>query len=363
MNKKRKILGFVAVVVVAAGLLPAMRAEAAPENLGAVISADQEVVAPASTDLGASGVVDVTIDGVNGNICVSSIIVGLSGAIANAHIHSGGAGVAGPVFVGLPFTSTAVVGCVQATPAQAQAILASPNNFYFNVHTAASPGGAIRGQLTKSLFSGTLSGSNEVPSGDPDGSGTAVVAIDGTANRACVLTNVTSIELPAAAAHIHAGASGANGPVVVPLTAPTAAVFASCGTASAAVISGIVSSPANHYVNIHTPTFPSGAIRGNLTVRTAASVPFPPTTTTTTTTIVTAPPPIVVVSVPPSTVAASTTAAPTSAPPTTTTTTTTTTTIAATTTTTTLSPTTTTAAVAVQAAPADAQNEEPSFVG
>jgi CHRD domain len=358
MKNLRKTLSFTGVVALAAVWLPTLPAQAAPESLGAVASASQEGTAPAASDLGAVGVVDFKIDGVSGDVCVSSTISGLSGAIANAHIHTGGAGVTGPVFVGLPFTSSSVVGCVTATPAQAQAILASPNNFYFNVHTAASPGGALRGQLTKSLFSTALSGLNEVPPGDPDGSGTAIVAVDSTANNACVLTNVAAIELPAAAAHIHTGAVGVNGPVVVPLTAPAAAASASCGTASAAVISLIVSAPTNHYVNIHTPLFPNGAIRGNLATRTAGAVPIAPTTT-----IATAQPPVVIVSVPPSTTAAVATTTTTATTATTAPVATTTTTTTAPATTTILAPTTTTSAEAVEASPADPQTQEPEFVG
>jgi CHRD domain len=355
MKNLRKTFSFTGVVALAAVWLPTLPAQAAPESLGAVASASQEGAAPAASDLGAVGVVDFKIDGVSGDVCVSSTISGLSGAIANAHIHTGGAGVTGPVFVGLPFTSSSVVGCVTATPAQAQAILASPNNFYFNVHTAASPGGALRGQLTKSLFSTALSGLNEVPPGDPDGSGTAIVAVDSTASNACVLTNVAAIELPAAAAHIHTGAVGVNGPVVVPLAAPAATASASCGTASAAVISLIVSAPTNHYVNIHTPLFPNGAIRGNLATRTAAAVPIAPTTTIATTS--STQPPVVIVSVPPSTTAAVATTA-TTAPVATTTTTST-----APATTTILAPTTTTSAEAAEASPADPQTQEPEFVG
>lgn len=36
---------------------------------------------------------------------------------------------------------------VQATAAQVTAILAAPQNHYFNVHTTLNPGGAVRGQL------------------------------------------------------------------------------------------------------------------------------------------------------------------------------------------------------------------------
>jgi hypothetical protein len=33
--------------------------------------------------------------------------------------------------------------------ADAQAIISNPSGYYFNIHTALTPGGAIRGQLVK----------------------------------------------------------------------------------------------------------------------------------------------------------------------------------------------------------------------
>jgi CHRD domain len=310
--------------------LPMLRAEAAPVAIGAVVLAAEETTAPATLDLGAAGIVDFTIDGVTGDICVQSSLSGLSGAIAAAHIHTGVAGVAGPVFVALPNTATTVAGCVTATPAQAQSILAAPNSFYFNVHTAASPGGAMRGQLSGATFNATLSGAAETPvAGDPDGTGQAVVAVDATGDRACVYTSVALIDLPAVAAHIHSGVAGVAGPVVLPLTAPALAISASCGKPTAGVIAALLASPAGHYVNIHTTPFPGGALRGQLTTRIATAVPvalvfatIPPATTVAPTTSA-APATTVVATVAPTTTSAPvTTVAPlipaaTTAPPTT----------------------------------------------
>jgi len=38
---------------------------------------------------------------------------------------------------------------ISVTVTDAQAIMANPSGYYFNVHTAANPTGAIRGQLTR----------------------------------------------------------------------------------------------------------------------------------------------------------------------------------------------------------------------
>ncbi len=350
-NSRRRIGVTCCALGIGTLFLPMLRAEAAPVSFGAVASAADETTPPAASDLGAAGIVDMTIDGVTGDVCVQSSLSGLSGPIAAAHIHTGAAGVAGAVLITLPSSSTTVAGCVTTTPAQAQAILAAPNGFYFNVHTSASPGGAMRGQLSSAMFNATLTGAAETPVvGDPDGSGQAVVAVDATAGRACVYTSVAAIDLPAAAAHIHSGAPGVAGPVVIPLTAPTLAISASCGKPAAGIITALLAAPTAHYVNIHTAPFPGGAIRGQLATRVAAAVPSP---------LVFATIPASTSTAPSTSAATATTIAVTVAP---TTTTVPVTTIAPVVTAATTAPTTT-ADASTPAVPATPIDDEPTFAG
>src|SRR5688500_7531991 len=66
-----------------------------------------------------------------------------------------------------------------------------------------------------------LSGAAEVPGpGDRDGTGTAPVQIDVGSQQACATLNVQNIAT-ATAAHIHRGAAGVAGPIVVGLVTPT----------------------------------------------------------------------------------------------------------------------------------------------
>lgn len=79
--------------------------------------------------------------------------------LTGAHIHPGVLGVNGSVLVsmGLGAGEIVLVNGAQVvtktnlavTAADAQSIINTPGNYYFNVHTTVNPGGAIRAQLVK----------------------------------------------------------------------------------------------------------------------------------------------------------------------------------------------------------------------
>ncbi|HSH44744.1 MAG TPA: CHRD domain-containing protein [Longimicrobiales bacterium] len=112
----------------------------------------------------------------------------------------------------------------------------------------------------------TLTGDTEVPGpGDDDGSGTAEIVLDDDDNEVCWDIQVEDITLPASAAHIHEGAAGVAGPIVVTLSAPDADGNAEgCVDASDDLIDDIIDDPEDYYVNVHTSDFPDGAVRGQL---------------------------------------------------------------------------------------------------
>lgn len=134
------------------------------------------------------------------------------------------------------------------------------------------------------LLVAALSGENEVDesgtpgAGDPNGSGTASVRFTADPPQVCVTLAVADIVLPAAAAHIHEGAAGVNGPVVITLPTP-----GEDGTADDCVTEGvttelvqaIAANPAGYYVNVHNSSYPGGAVRGQLAQDPEALVPSP----------------------------------------------------------------------------------------
>jgi CHRD domain-containing protein len=109
-----------------------------------------------------------------------------------------------------------------------------------------------------------LVGEVEVPPGDPVATGTATVRLRAGQGQVCYRIAATNLP-PAAAAHIHRGAAGVAGPVIIPLTTPNAAGTSSgCAAAARSLVASILKGPASFYVNVHTQEFPAGAIRGQL---------------------------------------------------------------------------------------------------
>jgi len=111
----------------------------------------------------------------------------------------------------------------------------------------------------------SLTGAAEVPGpGDPDGSGTAHLTLNLGQGEVCFELTAANIA-PATAAHIHVGAVGVAGPVVVGLTPPTSGSSSSCVTGvDPELIKAIQQHPENYYVNVHNTDFPAGAMRGQL---------------------------------------------------------------------------------------------------
>ena len=113
-------------------------------------------------------------------------------------------------------------------------------------------------------YRATLSGAAEAPGpGDPDGAGTAEVTVDVAEPRLCYELSVSGIA-EAAAAHIHRGAAGIDGPPVVTLESPGDGESGGCVSVTRELAAEIVARPANFYVNVHNAEFPAGAVRGQL---------------------------------------------------------------------------------------------------
>jgi hypothetical protein len=113
----------------------------------------------------------------------------------------------------------------------------------------------------------TLSGAEEVPAADPDGTGFAAITLNVGQQRVCWELTVANIA-PATASHIHAAPAGVNGGIVVPLSPPTTGTSSGCALGvDPTLIQAIIDHPELYYVNVHNADFPAGAIRGQLSNR------------------------------------------------------------------------------------------------
>jgi hypothetical protein len=137
-----------ALAAFAAALTLAAPADAAVKRLEATMSGAQE--APTGGDPDGRGSARLRVNPAAKRVCFKITMRNIDASVA-AHIHAGRRGQAGSIVVPLfegASTATVRSGCVENQPkAVLRDIARHPKRFYVNVHTAAYPGGAIRGQL------------------------------------------------------------------------------------------------------------------------------------------------------------------------------------------------------------------------
>ena len=86
-----------------------------------------------------------------GTVCYNITVKGIDLPAVADHIHTGKAGVAGPVsvlFTTAPAKNGKASGCIKHVKASLiKAMEKNPSKYYVNVHTKKYAGGAVRGQL------------------------------------------------------------------------------------------------------------------------------------------------------------------------------------------------------------------------
>jgi hypothetical protein len=121
------------------------RPGAQPQTLTATLTGYQAVPGPG--DLDGTGTAQVRLDPHSMQVCWQLAARGIDPATA-AHIHRGEAGSVGPPVVALtPPLPERSEGCAPADAPLLAEMRARPHAFYVNVHNAAFPQSAIRGQL------------------------------------------------------------------------------------------------------------------------------------------------------------------------------------------------------------------------
>ena len=135
------------------------------------------------------------------------------------------------------------------------------------VALVATVGASARPQATTIQIRTVLNAAQEVPS--PTGAvsnagGTFSASVTKSETGASISWQLSfdGLTANAIAAHIHTGAVGSPGPVVLALCGPCSSQLSGTGALTQAALDAIQAGTA--YVNIHTPTNPGGEIRGQL---------------------------------------------------------------------------------------------------
>lgn len=297
------------IAVLLAGGLMADTAHTIPFRV--VLSSDNEIPAVAGAGRGTATLwVHVVRDNA-GEIVSGSVdfnvryTVAAGSTITAMHIHSGDAATNGPVVIDSRVTSFASATGAGSIANQGvvapgntaglnalRGLLQNPERYYLNMHTAANPAGVMRGQLEPAkvyVWAGLMSSANEVPAlTGAEGSATGSVILiaaqktDGTITSAEVWFDVNYSGFPAGTnftgLHVHRGAAGVNGPVVInsALSGQVAASATGAGNLhyeaevpvdnvnALAAMYGLMGDPSAYYINLHTSAFPGGVVRAQL---------------------------------------------------------------------------------------------------
>jgi hypothetical protein len=324
--KRYGLFAIIGVILLAAvaSMLMLRRVKASSKSFTIPLNASAEVPATTGADGAAKGTATISItessDYYGGSSASASISFNVSGfssadAITAAHIHEGGPTQNGAIMLDtgispsstIPLTNGSAsfnVVALSMSTSLADQVMSNPAGFYFNIHTNMNPGGAIRGQMDGSstapggtvsnvVLSTQLSPGNEVPAvtnDDSAASGSVDVTFSltkdsaGTVTAASAQFKVTIHNLPMSdtimAAHIHQGAAGVSGAVVIntglssPVTpsGATTTLNLTASSVSPSLAQSIIADPSNFYFNVHTNLNPGGAVRGQLGT---AATPLP----------------------------------------------------------------------------------------
>jgi hypothetical protein len=185
-----------------------------------------------------------------------------------AHFHTGVATGTGGVLADLrPYNrapNAAYVGRVGTNPDVLTRFLM--DSIYVNIHTTANPNGEIRGQMITSLHEGMvadLCGKQEVPVNATAGFGAGYVSFDRTKTTGYTSVYTTGMTGNAINGHIHVGAKGVNGGVLLDLGLVATNFVNGAFTLPRTTLFDTIANGLT-YLNVHTTANQNGEIRGQL---------------------------------------------------------------------------------------------------
>lgn len=226
---------------------------------------------PAPAGRNETGVANIKLMSDN-SLSYSFSVTGLASgdALTAAHFHVGNAGANGGVILNFnpTFNGSAASGTIMnVRQTLVDSLKSDANEIYLNIHSSQVASGIVRGQVNSNVEFATdiaLSGANEVPAVNTSATGTARIRV--TANKKLYsIVSVSNLQTGDAvtAAHIHAGAAGTNGAVLLGIAA-NAADFAveKVFTLSDVIYNSLKTDAL--YVNVHSTLYANGVVRGQI---------------------------------------------------------------------------------------------------
>ncbi len=250
---------FYSIILASALAIGCKKDEAIPDQVVSSTLAGDSNILYATTTLSGSNEVPAVTTTATGDALgtfdktskILSLTVNYAGITPTAwHIHKAAVGVAGGVIFnfGTEFKTPFTYATPTALTAAQEADLVGGLN-YVNIHSAKAPGGEIRGQLALAAT-------------------TATGTVTGTYNKGTkILTvSVTYQGVTPTAWHIHKGAVGVAGPVVLDMGTTFVSPF-NFSTVALTTDQEVDLLAGSYYINIHSKKAPGGEIRGQLKVQ------------------------------------------------------------------------------------------------
>jgi|JI10StandDraft_1071094.scaffolds.fasta_scaffold165635_1 CHRD domain len=272
LKPKTKIA--ILLLIVSTALFSCKKSETVPDptvvkHWMITLSAKNEVPAPAGRNETGSAMLELLTDG---SLRYSISVTGLASgdALTNSHIHVGNVITSSGVILDLKpsfsnGTASATITGLRST--FIDSLKDDSKEMYLNVHSTQAPAGIVRGQLNKTIELAAdvaLSPANEVPAGTSTATGLAIIRVTSDKQVYARLT-VSNLETSDAltAAHIHKGAAGVNGGVLLGIYG-AGSEFGT--TKILSIDDATLTSLKNDaiYVNAHSTAKPGGIVRGQI---------------------------------------------------------------------------------------------------
>ena len=241
-----------------------LRGQIGREVYFAHMTGSQETAATGSL---ATGDARLVFDPKTSQVTGSMELQGISATLA--HVHEAPFGVNGPVLIPMQdqgdhvhFSIAPQTSLVASDVDQLRA-----GKLYFNAHSAAFPGGEIRGQIGRHILLASADGTQETPPNASAATGNGFVVYDAATRKVEGTLHVDGTT--ATIAHIHQGAAGVAGPVAIELMQMQAGADTSDwsimdGTPALGFDQANAMLGDGMYYNAHSADFPSGEVRGQL---------------------------------------------------------------------------------------------------